>query len=113
MGWAILLLMLAASLGGLWLLGVRVGLLKAAAAALLLGASGYAVQGSPGLAGSPAQAAEGRDVVPLTEARHAFFGNFSGEESWMLMSEALGRSGDTEKAVGILCRVPDVFGQPF
>jgi cytochrome c-type biogenesis protein CcmH len=102
MGWAILFLFFVASFGGLWLLGVRGGLLKAVAAALLLGASGYALQGSPGLPGSLAQGAEGRSVVPLTEARHAFFGNFSGAESWLVMSEALARNGNMQDAVGIL-----------
>jgi cytochrome c-type biogenesis protein CcmH len=102
MGWAILLLLVALSLGGLWLLGVRGGLLTATAAALLAGASGYALQGAPALPGSPAAGSEGSGVVPLTQARHAFFGNFSPEESWMLMSEALARAGDTEDAVGIL-----------
>lgn len=102
MGWAILLLLVALSLGGLWVLGVRGGLLKATAAALLVGASGYALQGEPALQGSPALGMEGRDVVPLTQARHAFFGNFSPEESWLLMSEALARDGNTEDAVGIL-----------
>ena len=80
MGWLALLLLLALSLGVLWLLGVHGGLLKAAAAALLLGASGYALQGQPDLPGSPAQGSSERDVVPLTQARHAFFGNFSPEE---------------------------------
>jgi len=102
MGWLFLLLLFALSLAALWLLGVRGGLLKAAAAALLLGGAGYAVQGSPGLSGAPAEANAGRDVVPLTEARHAFFGNFSPEESWLLISEALARHGNTEDAVGIL-----------
>jgi cytochrome c-type biogenesis protein CcmH len=102
MGWLALLLLLALSMAALWLFGVRGGLLKAAAAALLLGASGYALQGQPELAGSPAQGANQRDVVPLTQARHAFFGNFSPEESWLLMSEALARDGKTEDAVGIL-----------
>jgi cytochrome c-type biogenesis protein CcmH len=102
MGWLALLLLLALSLGVLWLLGVHGGLLKAAAAVLLLGASGYALQGQPDLPGSPAQGSSERDVVPLTQARHAFFGNFSPEESWLLMSEALARDGKTEDAVGIL-----------
>src|SRR6185369_12693037 len=30
------------------------------------------------------------------------FGEFTGEESWLRMSEALARGGDTESAVGIL-----------
>jgi cytochrome c-type biogenesis protein CcmH len=102
MGWAILLLLFALSVGALWLFGVRGGLLKAAAAALLLGATGYAVQGPPWLPGAPAEGTQGRGLVPLTEARHAFFGDFSPEESWMRISEALARDGDTEDAVGIL-----------
>lgn len=102
MGWVILLLLVAASLGALWWSGVRGGLLTAAAAALLLGSAGYAFQGRPDLRGSPAQGAEGRDILPLTEARHTFFGNFTAAESWLLMSEALARNGNTESAVGIL-----------
>lgn len=101
-GWLILALLLVLGLGALWLSRVRGALLQACAAALLLGAAGYALQGSPGLAGAPAQGSAGRDVLPLTEARHAFYGNFSPEESWILMSEALARSGNTEDAVGIL-----------
>ena len=101
-GWLILLLFVLLSGAALWLLGVRSGMLQACAAALLFGAAGYALQGSPGLAGAPAQGSAGRDVLPLTEARHAFYGNFSPEESWLLISEALARSGNTEDAVGIL-----------
>ena len=102
MGWVVLLLLFILSLVGLRLLSVSGGLLKATAAALFLGASGYALQGQPELPGSAAQGSHGRDVVPLTQARHAFFGNFSPEESWLLMSEALARDGKTEDAVGIL-----------
>jgi cytochrome c-type biogenesis protein CcmH len=102
MGWLILLLLFIASLAALWRFGVRGGLLKAAAAALLLGASGYALQGRPELHASPAAGSEGRDIFPLTEARHAFFGNFTPAESWLRISEALARDGETEDAVGIL-----------
>lgn len=101
-GWLILLLLIAASAGALWLLKVRGGLLTAAAAALVFGAAGYALQGSPGLPDAPANAGAERSVIPLTEARHAFFGNFSAEESWLRMSEGLARAGNTEDAVGIL-----------
>lgn len=102
MGWVILLLLIAASIGLLRLMGVRGGLLTASAAALLLGASGYALQGRPDLPGSPSQGNEVRDVFPLTQARHAFFGNFTPAESWLRMSEALARDGQSEDAVGIL-----------
>jgi len=101
-GWLILFLLVAGAAGGLWLLKLRGGLLTAALAALTFGAAGYALQGSPGQDGAPAQGSAARDHLPLTQARHAFFGNFSPEESWMSMAEALARSGDTENAVGLL-----------
>src|SRR6476661_4966501 len=102
MGWGILIVLISVSLGLLWLLGNRGGLLTASAAALLLGASGYALQGRPGLPGAPARAEEAGDVFPLTDARHAFFGNFTPAESWLRISEALARDGKSEDAVGIL-----------
>jgi cytochrome c-type biogenesis protein CcmH len=102
MGWLILFLLIAASLGLLWQLGVRGGLLTAGAAALLLGAAGYAFQGRPNLGGQPAHSGEGHDIFPLTDARHAFFGHFTPAETWLRMSEALARDGKSEDAVGIL-----------
>ena len=54
MGWVFLFLLLGLSTAGLWLLGVRGGLLMAAAAALFIGGAGYAFQGHPDLPGAPA-----------------------------------------------------------
>ena len=102
MGWALLFLLAGSSVGLLWLLRVRGGLLTASGAALLLGASGYALQGNPNLPGAPVAADEGHEFVPLTDARHAFFGHFTPAESWLRMSEALERDGHSEDAVGIL-----------
>lgn len=102
MGWLILLLLVALSLGALRLFRVRGAAFTAGAAALLLGAAGYALQGSPDLRGVPAQGIEGRDYFPLTQARHAFFGHFTPAEPWLRMSEALARDGHSEDAVGIL-----------
>ena len=102
MGLVILLLLIAVSLVLLWLLGVRAGLLKAAGAALFAGAVGYAVQGQPDLPGAPAQSSEAANVLPLAEARQAYFGRFSPEENWIVMSDALARDGQGADAVGIL-----------
>lgn len=102
MGLVILLALILLSLGALWLLRVRGAGLTAAAAALLLGGAGYALQGSPGIPGAPAQGMDGRDYFPLTQARHAFFGDFTPAETWLRMSEALERDGQSEDAVGIL-----------
>jgi cytochrome c-type biogenesis protein CcmH len=102
MAWLLLLLLITASLGAMWGLGLRGGLFTASAAALLLGASGYALQGRPDLRGVRAQGGEGHDLFPLTDARHAFFGSFTPAESWLRISEALARDGKSEDAVGIL-----------
>ena len=102
MAWVLLIILIAASLGLLWLLGTRGGLLTASAAALLLGGAGYALQGRPSLVGQAAAGNGTRDNFPLTDARHAFFGSFSSAESWLRMSEALARSGNSADAVGIL-----------
>ena len=100
--WLVLLLLTGASLAALRLRGVRGGLLTASAAALLLGASGYALQGRPELPGTPADPSARQEALVLTEARHAFFGQFSPAESWLRMSEALARGGNSADSVGIL-----------
>jgi len=102
MGWAILLLLVVLALGSLWILRIRGALLKATAAALLVGASGYALQGKPDLAGSPTRASEAQEVLPLTEARHAFFGSSARAESLLMRSEALARDGRVEDSILIL-----------
>lgn len=102
MGWLALILLIALCLGLLWWLGIRGGMFKGAAAALLLGASGYALQGRPDLPAASAQPAVQRDIFPLTDARHAFFGHFTRAEGWLRMSEALARDGKAEDSVGIL-----------
>lgn len=101
-GWFTLLLLIALAVAALWAMRVRGALLQACAAALLVGAAGYALQGRPDLPSAPADTALEHQVVPLSAARHAFFGDFSGEESWLAMSDGLARDGDTEDAVGIL-----------
>ena len=102
MGWIILLALFVLSLAAVRLLGVRGAMLKAVAAALLVGGAGYALQGRPATAGAPAHGSSGRQVLPLTGARHAFFGNFSPVEHWLRLSEGMARAGNTELAVGVL-----------
>lgn len=101
-GWILLALVAGLALGALRLLGARGPMLQLAAAALLFGCAGYAVQGRPGLPGSPRAAQANATPAPLTALRHAFFGNFTSTEHWLLMSEALARRGNTADAVGVL-----------
>ena len=102
MGWLVLLVLIAAALAALWLLGLRGGLLTASAAALTLGGAGYALQGRPGLAGAPARAPASAETVPLAEARHIFFDRFTRAESWLVMAEALERRGRTADSAALL-----------
>jgi cytochrome c-type biogenesis protein CcmH len=101
-GWFTLAALLVAALALLRLLGLKGSYLQLGAAALLFGCAGYALQGNPGLAGSPREAQLSEPPLPLASARHAFFGEFTPAETWIRLSEALEMSGNTEDAVGAL-----------
>ena len=101
-GWLALAALIALSLAAFALLGVRGAMVKLAAAALLAGASGYALQGRPGLPGSPRARSAAAEVIPLTGARDAFFGEFAAGGHWLKMADSLARRGNTEDAAGIL-----------
>ena len=101
-GWVILAALVALGLGAFRLLGVRGPMLQLGAAALLVGAAGYAIQGRPSLDGSPRATAALRQGLPLTGARNAFFGEFTRTGHWLLMSDSLARKGRTGDAAGLL-----------
>lgn len=101
-GWLMLAALAALGLGAFRLLGLRGPMLQLAAAALLVGAAGYALQGRPGLGGSPRAAYASRGVIPLANARRAFFGEFGGSSHWLMLSDSLARRGNSADAAGIL-----------
>ncbi|MDQ3483136.1 MAG: tetratricopeptide repeat protein [Pseudomonadota bacterium] len=101
-GWIMLILLVALAVAVMWWLGLRGSLLQLGGAALLLGCAGYALHGSPQVAGSPRAVHSDEPPVPLTKMRHAFFGQFTGSESWMRISEALASRGNSESAVTVL-----------
>ena len=100
--WLILILLVAATVGLLWALGVRGALLQLAGAALMLGSAGYGLQGRPSLPGSPGKSAAASQAFPLTAARRAFFGDFSRTEHCLIMSESMASRGKTGDAVNVL-----------
>ena len=102
MGWLILLLLIGAASALLWLLGLKGPLLKLAMAVMMLAAGAYALQGSPGLKGSPAVASAAAEPLSLERARHVFFGEFNASERWLLLSDALARRGKSTEAAGVL-----------
>ena len=101
-GWLALLILIAITLGVLWLFRVRGAMLQLTGAALLFGSAGYAALGRPGLPSSPRSAEEREVSVPLTNLRHTFFGRFGPTEHWLLISESLARRGKTQEAAGVL-----------
>ena len=101
-GLLIVLLLVFLALAVMRISGLRGGLLTFAAAALMLGAAGYALGGRPGLQGSPRAGQVSAAPIPLTGARNLFLGRFSASERWLIMADALASRGRTEDAVGIL-----------
>ncbi|WP_310467933.1 hypothetical protein [Sphingomonas sp.] len=101
-GWVFLVALLALGIATLRLFGTRGALLQLSGAALLFGAAGYALQGRPGLPGSPASATAKTAPIPLTKLRHAFYGNFTASEHWLVIAESYARRGATGDAAGVL-----------
>jgi len=104
MGWIALLLLALGSGALLWRLGLSRIMSTAVAAAMMLGATGYALQGRPVLAGQPVHAAaEAGQVDPgLSALRVEMFGRYTYAEQYFIMSEGLTRSGQKAGAVRVL-----------
>ena len=86
----------------MWLLRLRGAGLTFAAAALMIGAAGYALAGPPALGGSPRLAADRGPPVPLTRARKALLGQFDAADTWITISEGYAARGRTADAVGVM-----------
>ncbi|WP_295638735.1 tetratricopeptide repeat protein [Novosphingobium sp.] len=75
-----------------------------AGAALLLGISGYALQGHPGQAGAPkapAENARAADAATISE-RQAMGNKFGTSQSWLILADALTRQGQYAAASDVL-----------
>lgn len=103
-GWLILALLALATAGLLWLIGFPRGLWAFAAAALMLGAAGYAWQGQPGLPGHPVKPQERRGEVDPDELamRHAVFGQFTFADSYFVAADAMVHTGSRTAPVTVL-----------
>lgn len=98
--WPALLALSAVAL--LWLMRLRGPMLTLAGAVIAFGCAGYALQGSPGLAGQARDGAERAPPLPLTGARHAMMGQFDYSDTWLNMADALASRGNTEDAAKLL-----------
>ena len=101
-GLLILILVALLAVAGLWALRVRGSLLSLAAAALMFGGAGYALQGRPGLAGSPAKGSSASHYVDVAGARHMLMGQFTKSEHWMIIADSFAARGKTDEAVALV-----------
>ena len=113
MGWVWLALLGAVIFSALVVLGTRGSLLSMIGAALMLGATGYALQGSPRLIGHPVAADSGpvADEAVTIDLRDRMLGRYSGDGAYLVAADAMSRSGDRGAAVqvilGGISRIPE------
>ncbi len=107
MGWVMLALVGAVAFGLLALFGVPRTLWSFGAAALMLGATGYALQARPGLSGASAAASRAVEVdavgaTKMRELRSAMFGQFTALDYAFYPADALIRSGKADTAAHLM-----------
>lgn len=104
MGWAIFALLAALVATGLILARMPRMVWELVGSALLLGAAGYAWQGSPSLKGDPRTAAQNtaRYDEAMAKLRNAFSGTDNKAAPWITMSDGLARQGDYTDATNAL-----------
>ena len=93
-----------ATMGLLMLLGVGRAMWAFAAAALMLGAAGYALQGRPMLGASPARSIPDplSDDPAIQDLRTQMFGRFGPEGAYLTASDGMARAGESKAAVQVL-----------
>ncbi len=106
MGWVMLALVGASAFGLLALFGAPRTLWSFGAAALMLGATGYALQAKPGLAGAPAASkaasVDEEGVARMRELRGAMFGRFTSLDTAFFPADALIRTGNPDSAARLM-----------
>lgn len=96
-GWVSLGILAILSFGALLAIGrLKGGLWQIAAAAILLGMTGYALQGRPSLHSSPAKSLGGSEdaAVQLVEMRAEMDQSFGGAKRWLVTADSFAKQGD-------------------
>lgn len=104
MGWITLLGVALAAALLLWLLKLPRLLWSFTAAAMMLGAAGYALQGAPGRAGHPAEPADRAiEIDPgIVALRGAMTSRISLENAYFIAADAMLREGESGTAVTVM-----------
>ncbi len=102
--WAWILLAAAlTALGLVWLGKLPAASRPLAAAAIMLGLAGYALQGSPSLPGKPVVRSEPESFgEALTDTRQGMADRFGPAAKWLAMSDGFARTGKTQLAAQTL-----------
>jgi cytochrome c-type biogenesis protein CcmH len=96
-GWIALILLAAASIAAIiWIGRLSTGHWQVAAAAILLGMTGYAMQGRPVIPSSPAKSLATSDdsVAQLIEMRADMDQNFGSAKRWLITADSFAKQGD-------------------
>ncbi len=104
-GWISLILLVLLTGAGIWWFGrPRRGHWELIVAALLVGTTGYALQGRATLEGAPRFSTTAASRFDQTEAdvRVSLTDRFGPGAKWMTMSDAFSRSGDTEAGANVI-----------
>lgn len=113
MGWLTLFLLIGTVFCALVLLGLRRPLWSLAGAALMIGATGYALQGSPAVPGQAARPDLNVDPADpgLIALRDRMLGHWTAQGAYVVAADAMTRVGDRRAAVqavlGGIRRYPD------
>src|SRR3546814_3805197 len=102
--WAWILVAAGLTVGGLFWLGrLPAASRPLAAAAIMLGLAGYALQGNPALPGKPVVRSEPESFgEALTDTRQGMADRFGPAAKWLAMSDGFARTGKTELAAQTL-----------
>lgn len=96
-GWVALALLAFASLAIIaWIVRKSKGLWQVAAAALLLGMTGYALQGRPALPSAPAKSVSAKEdaAVQLVDMRADMDQSFGPAKRWLITADSFAKQGD-------------------
>lgn len=96
-GWVALGLLAAVSLAALVLLGrLQKGYWQVAAAAVLLGMTGYALQGRPAVLSAPSKSLAAKEdaAIQLVEMRADMDQSFGGAKRWLVTADSFAKQGD-------------------
>lgn len=104
MGWLLFLALAVAAALLLWLFRFPRRLWAVPATAVMLGAAGYAWQGSPGLAGHSVEAGkqEGQIDPEIVALRESLFGRFNFDAAYFMAADAMTRSGSPQSAARVM-----------